>query len=124
MIIRDTITPADIPALKETAKLKTKTYVRNPLHVDAVQVTIENIDKVAAWCSGRVQSDVAGLDFIKVNVRRPLNKRQTQAFVDDWILFANGGYKVYTDKAFKENFHDAIQMVIGDCCQKNILNEA
>lgn len=81
-------------------------YVRKPFYVEAVQVTEENISEVAAWCGGNIFSDnLESPDgrlakYVQVRVRKPLNERQTKAYVNDWILFAGGGYKVYTPKAF------------------------
>jgi hypothetical protein len=87
--------------------LKLVKYMRNPFVVEAIQVTEENIKEVAVWCQGEVIT-LARRDgeapCIKVRVHRPLNDRQTRAFVGDWILHAGSGFKVYTDKAFKDCF--------------------
>lgn len=93
----------------------TTRYVRNPLFVDAVQVTEENFSEVARWCFGDIcnsdESQVdrsAGVDpnkqYIHVRVHNPKNPRQTKAYVGDWILYTERGYKVYTTKAFTANF--------------------
>jgi len=89
--------------------LQTEKYARKPFYVDAVQVTEGNMQDVAKWCQGSVQSTDAGENFIKVRVHRPLNERQTKAFVNDWILFAGTGYKVYTPKAFNQSFEPAAE---------------
>lgn len=82
-------------------------YARKPFYVEAVQVTAENIQEVAKWCSGQVYH-VAEANgdhtFIKVKVKRPLSARQTKAFVGDWVLKAGTGYKVYTSDAFDKSF--------------------
>lgn len=96
--------------------MKTDKFARKPFFVDAVQVTHANIDEVAKWCGGDVRSMAqdAGPDqmkavfYIKVRVTRPLNVRQTQAFVGDWVLYAGTGYKVYTDAAFHKSFEPTI----------------
>lgn len=96
----------------------TSKYVRKPLYVDAVQVTAENFTDVILWCQGDVgfndSSDYKRLDevsnvdpskqFIRIRVHNPLYIRQTKAYVGDWILYTDRGYKIYTEKAFKENF--------------------
>lgn len=95
----------------------TRKYVRKPLYVDAVQVTEENFADIARWCFGEVQNiDESPVDrskpleptkqFIHVRVHNPnpKNPRQTQAYVGDWILYTERGYKVYTTKAFTANF--------------------
>lgn len=79
-------------------------YVRKPFHIDAVRVTDENIGEVASWASGEVRTDSDGSKYVKVRVHHPLNPRQTQAYVGDWVLFAGTGYKVYTPKAFTNSF--------------------
>lgn len=88
--------------------MKTEQYIRKPFEVDAVQVTEENIEEVAKWCMGDIRHKTGPgrgvLNYIKVRVHRPLNARQTEAYVGDWVLYANKGYKVYTEKAFNDSF--------------------
>lgn len=77
-------------------------FQRRTFKVQAMPVTSDNIDQIATWCKGTVlQKD--GVPFIKVNVNRPQNERQTQAFVGDWVVSAKG-FKVYTDSAFRASF--------------------
>ena len=97
--------------------LKIEHYTRKPFPVEAVQVTEENLNEVAEWCGGDIHASTktlrndAGeetskikLPFIKVDVHRPLNDRQTKAFVGDWVLKSESGFKVYTLKAFDNSF--------------------
>lgn len=100
--------------------IKTQKFVRKPLFVDAVQVTEENFNQVVDWCQGDV-SDTAGAPYIRVRVQKPLNVRQTQAYIGDWILYTDRGYKVYNKKAFRMNFDsveecakDESQLVVTD----------
>lgn len=86
--------------------MQTTKFTRRPFDVDAVQVTADNIDEVAKWCQGDVNTDTEGNQYVKVRVLRVLNERQTQAYVTDWVLYAGTGYKVYTDKAFKKSFDE------------------
>lgn len=90
-------------------------FVRKPLYVDAVQVTEESFSEVARWCFGDICNNdetpvdkSAGVDptkqYIHVRVHNPKNPRQTKAYVGDWILYTERGYKVYTTKAFQANF--------------------
>lgn len=98
----------------ESTSITTK-YVRKPLYVDAVQVTDENFGEIARWCFGEIgniddspvdpTSDISpSTQYIHVRVHNPKNTRQTRAFVGDWILYTERGYKVYTTKAFQANF--------------------
>lgn len=96
---------------KEANMLKIKTYERRSFDVEAVQVTMENIVEVAAWCSGQVCEIENKTDnndrvphYIKVAVHRPANSRQTRAHIGDWVLRMGHGYKVYTTEAFERCF--------------------
>lgn len=88
----------------------TTPFIRKPLFVDAVRITGANFDEIAAWCQGEVQQDEmpdgTGKKFIRVRVHNPKNPRQTKAFVGDWLLYTERGYKVYTNKAFHASFDE------------------
>lgn len=88
--------------------LKIEAYIRKPFEIQAVRVTKDNLEEVASWCKGEVltNEDSATKErLIKVEVRNPLNEKQTRAFVGDWVLHSgSGGYKVYTDQAFRRSF--------------------
>lgn len=95
--------------------MQTQKYTRKPFEVEAVQVTKENFEEVAAWCGGTIVTsrspksneglfEDATESYIKVDVARPLNERQTKAYVGDWLLSAARGFKVYADGPFCRNF--------------------
>ena len=89
--------------------ISTQRYIRKPLYVDAVRITAANFEEIAAWCQGEIQQDdIPGKNtskkFIRVRVQNPKNPRQTKAFVGDWVLYTETGYKVYTVKAFHAAF--------------------
>lgn len=89
--------------------IELRKYARKPFFVDAVRVTSENMERVAEWCQGDVNTINTGQSderYIKVRVHRPLTDRQTQAFVGDWVLYAGTGFKVYTPKAFDKSFEE------------------
>lgn len=86
--------------------MQTQKFIRKPFEIEAVQVTEDNMGDVAVWCQGEIETEEGGAEFIKVRVHHPLNDRQTKAFVGDWVLYANKGFKVYTGKAFKNNFDE------------------
>jgi hypothetical protein len=88
------------------SKLEVKKYVRKPFEVEAIQVTRENFDQVAQWCKGNKQTLNDGTPYIKVKVFKPMGDRQTEAHIGDWILFMNGGYKVYLDQSFTRTFEE------------------
>jgi hypothetical protein len=92
---------------KRIFMIKTQKYVRKPLYVDVVRVTEENFEEVAQWCQGNIETEPKGPDerkFIRVRVHQPKFPRQTQAFVGDWLLYTEKGYKVYTNFAFQNSF--------------------
>lgn len=98
--------------------IRTTKYVRKPLFVDAILITNENFGEVARWCQGEIRTRAEELlvdqnsddpripstCFIHVRVHSPKNMRQTKAFVGDWLLHTEKGYKVYTGKAFELSF--------------------
>lgn len=104
--------------------IATEKFVRKPLFVDAVRVTPENFLELSFWCQGSIRNN-DGSDLgtgtqidpakqhIQVRVHNPKNSRQTKAYVGDWILYTERGYKVYTDKAFKSSF-DAVDNVAAE----------
>lgn len=85
-------------------------FTRKPLNVDGVQVTVEHMDDIAEWCGGKVRTlppndrHTQEALYIQVPVKNAQHPRQSKAFVGDYVLFANGGYKVYTSRAFKRHF--------------------
>lgn len=99
--------------------ITTEKYVRKPLYVDAVRITPENFEEICVWCQGTVEQEnlenpattykVNARRFIRVRVHNPKNPRQSQAFVGDWLLYTERGYKVYTNKAFHSAFDRLLQ---------------
>lgn len=80
-------------------------FTRKPFTVEGVKVTEENLEEVAEWCLGEIQTNPkTNKRHIRVDAHRPLTERQTMAMIGDWVLFHNRGYKVYTEAAFSRNF--------------------
>lgn len=88
--------------------LDIKQYKHKPTYVDAVCVTADNMKDLAEWCQGSVQSTVDAKHYVKVGVIRPLNLRQTEAYVGDWVLKTGNSFKVYTPKGFEKSFDPVI----------------
>lgn len=105
-------------------------YIRKPLVVNGVRVTEENFSDVAEWCGGTIHwiedgselfknghktgtiDPKSGADpvqpkkqFIKIRVINPRNSRQSKAYIGDWVLRSGSGCKIYTNKAFTNNFN-------------------
>src|SRR3954471_16232309 len=88
----------------------TTKYIRKPLFVDGVRITGANFDEIASWCQGEIEYDDGlengpGKKYIRVRVHNPKSPRQTKGYVGDWLLYTERGYKVYTNKAFRESFN-------------------
>src|SRR4029077_12004823 len=108
--------------------IETQKYIRKPVYVDAVRITATNFDEIAAWCQGEIQEEAAkgpGLfkKVIKIRVQNPKNPRQTRAYVGDWLLYTDTGYKVYTNKAFRTSF-DLLPVVDPDIAGKTLAQAA
>jgi hypothetical protein len=92
--------------------IQPKKYVRKALIVVGVEVTNENFMELALWVQGSIfnidgtQGGQIDPDnqYIMVRVHNPKSLRQNKAFVGDWILHSDRGYKVYTPKAFNNTF--------------------
>ena len=93
---------------EDPTKMETAKFVRKPFEVEAVQVTAENIEEVAAWCFGTVEhsgdNTLKDDRYISVRVQHPISARQTKAFIGDWVLYSGKGFKCYNPNAFKKNF--------------------
>lgn len=96
---------------------ETQRFVRKPFFVDAVQVTQENMGKIALWCGGEIRfarnrhDPETKTPYVKVNVKHAMNERQTRAFAGDWILLGSQGFKVYQPVAFENHFVESSNIV-------------
>lgn len=73
--------------------------------IEAVQITEENLEAVAAWCGGEIQVSTSGKTpkkFIKVEVSRP--GRLSRGFPGNWVTKRGIKYQIFTAKAMRENF--------------------
>lgn len=103
----------------ELPTIETHTFQRKPFEVEAVQVTDENFEAIAAWCGGSIvtvqETPRPGMPaakrYIQVPVARPLSRRQTEAYVGDWVLYASKGFKVYADRPFRKNFDSSTEVL-------------
>lgn len=89
--------------------MQTQKYFRKQLEVEAVQVTHENLHDVAEWCGGDVRyekDDQPKTAYVKVQVHRPQSEKQTKAFISDWVLKSDSGYKVYPNRSFLTTFDE------------------
>lgn len=93
-------------------------FTRKPFFVDVVLVTAENMREVADWCGGKVldkpnpRNKSQMIEYIKVDVERPLTEKQTMAYVGNYVLRAGRGFKVYTKSGLDKTFDAVDQSVI------------
>jgi hypothetical protein len=92
--------------------IQTIRFRRRTFYVEAVQVTAENMEEVAAWCNGKilstfVKSRKESVSYIKVHVMNPTSDRQTKAFVGDWVLPYGQTFKIYTERSMDQTFEKA-----------------
>lgn len=84
-------------------------FQRKTFSVQAARVTPLNIEELAKACGGTIKHDgdkegQFSRDYIKVRVQYPINERQTEAHVGDWLVKQGKNFKVYQDKPFRNTF--------------------
>lgn len=85
--------------------IKPQQFTSVPVRIEGIRVTAENMAEVAAWCEGEVRTDAdTNRAYIKVDVFRPMTKRQTTAFAGDWVTISRTGNKVYLHQSFRKAF--------------------
>jgi hypothetical protein len=90
--------------------LNIQKYQRKPFTIDAIQVTVDNMQEVAEWCGGEIIIEKQGgrlVQYIKVDVPHAISERQKKAFVQDWVLKTGESIKCYSSRAFPKNFEPA-----------------
>lgn len=86
-------------------ELPLQRYQSVPIVVDAIQVTMENMEDVTAWCKGSlVMNPDTGEVGIDVPVFRRVRGNMDRAVVGDWVLKSKSGFKVYSPTAFGRSF--------------------
>lgn len=81
--------------------IEASTFVRKPFNVSAVRVTAGNLNQVAEWCKGELDSQNAK-PFIKLAGNK--DNRHKQAFIGDWVVFNGKFFQFYSDRAFNATF--------------------
>lgn len=84
-------------------------YVRKSFDVECVQVTEENMSAVARWCKGSIRTTeprnpATAKQYIHLSVPKVKDERHERAYIGDWVLRMNYGFKFYNDRAFHEAF--------------------
>jgi hypothetical protein len=96
--------------------VSTERFMHRP--VDAIRITDENIEQVAAWCQGEVKiyrqhrgsdgikPEDFGKRYIELAVSHPTGRRRAKAFSGDWLVSVKASFKVYNHRAFESTFKD------------------
>lgn len=79
----------------------TKTYIRKPFPVEAVQITEENIDDIAAII-GEVVVNEKGIRLIKLN--RELIPRMSHAYIGWYVTRMGPLYRCYKADLFESQY--------------------
>jgi hypothetical protein len=89
--------------------MEIKKFNRKPFAVNAVEVTLENVHEVAAWCGGtvemqstRMMGTQAKLPVIKMS--GPSNAKDTVATLGCFIAELKGNFRVYKNALFFQVF--------------------
>jgi hypothetical protein len=82
-------------------------YVRKNANIEAARVNLAELSKIRDWCDGSIlasdASENAGRSlFIEIKLPRQLRaKKRSRAYVGDWIVKDDEGFKVYSDDEFR-----------------------
>lgn len=77
--------------------MKIQNFVRKPFIVEAVEITSENMDEVAAWSKGEVKDGV-------ILVVTPNSQTPLQAAIGDFMTRSNRSFRVYPQGPFRRTF--------------------
>lgn len=85
-----------------------RSYSRKPATVEAAQITADNLDEIAAWCSGYVDGSTIQID----DGDRGYGG---YAHPGDWVVRWPGGFVVYPDQedGWSVGFHDEFEPAEG-----------
>lgn len=95
--------------------MDTKQYTRKPFPVSAVQVTLQNIEKVTEWCKGTIEyrptkmlGTTTDLPVIKLKGQdnNSGRVRDTEATLGCYIVELRGSFRVYKPIQFEATFDE------------------
>lgn len=95
--------------------MDTKQYTRKPFPVNAVQVTLTNVDEVAQWCRGIVQMESTkmlgthtDLPVIKIQGQGDNRGKVFTASLGCFVVEQKGSYRVYKPAQFLATFDEIV----------------
>jgi hypothetical protein len=91
--------------------METTKYDRKPFTVNAVELTLDNVGEVAAWCKGTVEQVTAKvlgttmkLPVVKIQGQGAAKSKTFVANLGHFIAEYNGSFRVYKPAVFREMF--------------------
>jgi hypothetical protein len=96
-------------------------YARRPFNVKAEEVTYENIEAVATWCKGRIDSESTKV-FGGGEVKLPVIKfpgqgedrgKELVARLGYFVVYSKGRFRVYKAPQFHAAFEKKVETVDG-----------
>lgn len=97
-------------------ELETTEYVRKVFTVRAVEVTFKNVEQIAAWCKGKVDSETTRLlgndtelPVIKLQGQGEDRGKELVARLGYFIVEAKGRFRVYKAPQFHATFEKAAE---------------
>lgn len=91
----------------EGSDFEPKRFARKPFYVNALQTTAANMEYISKWCHGKIEQYEhrhGNVPYVRVPVLNAPTERMSRAHVGDWVVLANGQFKVYTAQAFPRTF--------------------
>lgn len=94
-------------------ELELKEYDRRPFTVQAVEVTLTNIEQVAAWCKGTLSTVQTKLQGMNTHIDLPVIHLQGQgrdkdrvftAMIGCFVVDHRGSFRMYKPAQFREMF--------------------
>lgn len=107
--------------------METKQYTRKPFPVSAIQVTLQNIEKVAEWCKGTVEyrptkmlGTTTDLPVIKIKGQDNSSGRvrDAEAALGCYIVELKGSFRVYKPVQFEASF-DEMPVTVGELAKES-----
>jgi hypothetical protein len=93
--------------------METKLFTRKPFAVNAVQVTLQNIQEVAEWCNGTIEyrqtkmmNTTIDLPFIVLKGLSNTRGQDPEAAFGHWVVELKGKFRTYKPQQFETTFEE------------------
>lgn len=92
-----------------------KQFTRKPFPVNAVQVTLQNVDEVAQWCGGdvalrptKMMGTYTDLPVILLKGQGENRGKDFEAALGCWIVELKGSFRSYKPQQFESSFDEYV----------------